>query len=156
MMVSATAPGASCALTLAVKALVISDPVPYVWTEARSCEGDGVGARTKILDAVLAAAVRDDGADLFNQRGALRLDGDVRKRGARRVMHHAGNRLCECAAGNARSQCEENRERPTSMHEHLSIAESDRDMLRGLTRFQQTPVLALSHYRECAHDVEPA
>ena len=94
------------------------DPLPDVWTEARSCEGDGVGARTKILDAVLPAAVRDDGADLFNQRGALRLDGDVRKRGARRVMHHAGNRLGECATGHAHGTCEENRERPARMHKH--------------------------------------
>ncbi len=30
----------------------------------------------------------------------------------------AGNCLRECAAGNARSQCEENRERPTSMRKH--------------------------------------
>ena len=96
------------------------DPFPHVRTEALSYEGDGVNARPKILDPVLAAAIRDDGADLFNQRGALGLDGDVRKCGARRVMHNASNRLCECPAGNARSQCEEKSERPTSRHEHLS------------------------------------
>ena len=37
-------------------------------------------------------------------------------------MYDAGNRLRECPAGNARSQCEEKRERPTSTHEHLSSA----------------------------------
>ena len=33
------------------------DPLLHVRTEALSCKGDGVDARTKILDAVLAAAV---------------------------------------------------------------------------------------------------
>jgi hypothetical protein len=117
MTVSASAPGASCASTLAVNALVIWTPFPHVRTEALSGEGDCVRARPKILDAVLAAAIGANGADLFNQRGALRLDGDVSKGGAGRVMHSTGDRLCECHARNARSPCDENSEHPTRTHE---------------------------------------
>jgi hypothetical protein len=83
------------------------DPFPQVRTEALSYERDGVNAGPKILDAVLAAAIRDNGTDFFNQRGTLGLDGDTRKCAARRVMHNASNHLCECPAGNARSHREE-------------------------------------------------
>jgi hypothetical protein len=114
------------------------DPFPQVRTEALSYEGDCVYARPKILDPVLTAAIRDDGADLFNQRGALGLDGDVRKGGARRVMHNASNRLRECPTGNARSQCEEKSERPTSTHEHFSLLKQ-----QSGTRFRRYTAIAL-------------
>ena len=59
------------------------------------------------------------------------LDGDVRKCGARRVLHHASNRLCERQAGSARSTCDEKRDRPPGTHDQLECIGHRRPDGRG-------------------------
>ena len=59
--------------------------------EARQRERHRIGARPQIHDAVLARIVADHRADLFDQNGACRFDGDAWQHRARRVFHDAGN-----------------------------------------------------------------
>ena len=59
--------------------------------EAGQRERDRIGAGPQVDDAVLAAAVGDGGADLFNQHVARGLDGDAGQHGAGRVLDDAGD-----------------------------------------------------------------
>ncbi len=47
--------------------------------ETRECEGDAVGSRAQIFDAVLAGAVGDGGTDLFYECGTGRFDRHARQ-----------------------------------------------------------------------------
>ena len=59
--------------------------------EAGQREGDRVGARPQIDDAILAGFVGDGRARLLDQGRAAGLDGDARQHAAGRVFDDAGD-----------------------------------------------------------------
>ena len=65
------------------------DAFTPIRAEPAERERHGVGSWPEILDTVLAGAVGDGAADLFNQRRAGGLDGHAGQDGSRRVFHDA-------------------------------------------------------------------
>ena len=66
-------------------------------------EVDGVGSGPEILDAVLAGAVADRGADFLDEGRTARFNGDARENRARRVSDGAGDDgLCDGGGGKQR------------------------------------------------------
>ena len=112
--------------------------------EARQRERHGVVARLERDDQVLAVAVGDGGADLFDQGRAARLDGDAGEHAARGVRHRAADGL-GMGKGGCKQQadcagcCQESdppvtssrRGPPRTIHEH-SASFSDRRTDSGL------------------------
>ena len=74
------------ALIVAVKSPAIVMPSRLIVLKPGEREGDRVDARAQIHEAVLAAAVRDDGASLLDERRALRLDRHARQHRAGGVL----------------------------------------------------------------------
>ena len=99
------------------------DPAPDEGAEARQRERDGVHTGPQIDDAVEALAVRDDGADLFDQGRAGGFNGDAGQHRARSVSDDAGNvagfrlRPCDSRQGqHAEHHDDATREGPESHH----------------------------------------
>ena len=65
------------------------NPFPLERTEAGKDERDRIGPRPQVDNLVVALVVRDDGANLFNQRWAGRFYRDPGQHAARRVSHRS-------------------------------------------------------------------
>ena len=89
--VSSSAPTRSSTLTWAVKLPTQLDAVAFEGIEAGQGDGQRVDAGPQVHDAVLAAAVGDDGADLFDQGGAAGFNRDAGQDGAGGVSDGSGD-----------------------------------------------------------------
>jgi hypothetical protein len=84
--------------------------------EPREREGDGVGSRPKLDDAVVAGAVGHGDARFFDQRRAGRFDGDTGQHGARRIPHDPGDARLSVCGGRHRKQTSDQRDRSNDPH----------------------------------------
>ena len=113
VIVSATPPTFRSALTVAVNEPVSSMPSRLTVLKPVSVNVTVYVPAQQVDDAVLAGAVGDGRADLFDQHGTGGFDGHARQHGAGRVLDDAGDGCLGMSSDGCQQKRDENKQNAT-------------------------------------------